>query len=79
MNPHIPSDQHERSHIDHRRSRTRLVGTRKVVAALLGSSGWVLFAYIAILGRRYHVAGPILIGVIGLYTWAFWFFVVRRF
>jgi len=57
----------------------RSLAVRRTIAALLGSGGWLLVAYVAILGRRYHVAGPIVFAVIALYTWAFWFFVVRRF
>ena len=73
-------DTQPTSHESHqRRSVFRALVVRRTVIAVLGSGGWILVAYLAILGRRYHVAGPLLLGVMVLYAWAFWHFAVRRF
>src|SRR5574341_775408 len=47
---------------------------RRNVAAILGSGGWVLLTYAAILGRRYQVAGWVLMVTLGLYALVFWWF-----
>ncbi len=77
--PHGTHMEQDRSPSEQRRGAHRALVFRRTVAALVGSGGWVLFTYVAILGRRYHVAGWLVTAALGLYGLAFWWFVVRRF
>jgi len=77
--PHGTHMEQDRSPSEQRRRAHRALVFRRTVAALVGSGGWVLFTYVAILGRRYHVAGWLVTAALGLYGLAFWWFVVRRF